>query len=201
MTSLPTWLDGTLPPEQLADLIAGTIYRPPPKPWWFYLSLEVKFAAAAVVLALILFARPTINYFLPSKTTIRSVDATLDAIVVHVVNDGPKSSTLVGERLKFGGLPIEDAELRPEKPPTIAPGAHDVKLITLGLVTKRGADGFYPNKLEIEPLLGQQRVTLEMDIRESNDPPGKSRRRIATFPAASLKSFVGKWVQGRDALD
>jgi hypothetical protein len=195
------WLDETLSAEELAASIVAKIREPPPKPWWFYVSLEVKLAAAAVLLAMILSARPTINHFLPSSTTLKSADATEDAIVAHVVNDGPKSSTLVGERLKFGALPIEDAELRPEKPPTIAPGAHDVKLITVGLVTKRGADGFYPNKLEIDPLLGQQRVTLEMDIRESNDPPGKSRRRIATFPAASLKSFVGKWVQGRHALD
>jgi len=198
MTISETWLDGTLPDADLAGLIEGAIYRPPPRPWWFYLSLEVKIAAAAALLVLILFARPAINHFLPSRTRLKSADANVQAIVAHVVNSGPKSSTLVGERLKFGALPIEDKELRLETSPTIAPGERDVKLIALELVTKCGNDGIRPNKHKIEPLLGPQPITLEIDIRESDDAPGKSRRQFVTFPAAQLKPLVGRLVSGRD---
>jgi hypothetical protein len=130
-----------------------------------------------------------------------SAAATTETIIAHIANDGPKSSTLVGQRLKFGALPIEDTELRLDKPAsaTIAPGEHDVKLIAPALVTKCGADRIRPNHDKVEALLDQQPVTLEIDIRESNDAPGQSWRRTATFPAAHLKPLVRKWVSSRDA--
>jgi hypothetical protein len=186
------WLDGTLPAEQLAKLIDGTIRRPPPARWWFYLSTPVKVAAAVLLLAVVL-------WFWPSRTMLKSADANADAIVAHVVNVSPKSSTLVGQRLKFGSLPIEDIDLRLDSP-TIFPGEHDIKLITFELLTRCGADGFRPNKHKVDLLLGQQPVTLEIDIRESDDAPGKWRRRSVTFPAAHLKPLVGRLVEGRDAL-
>jgi hypothetical protein len=193
------WLDGTLPAERLADLIEGAIRRPPPKPWWFYVSMEVKVAAAAAVLALILFARPAINFFRPSRTSIASVAADAQAITMHVKNRGPKSAALVGQRLKFGTLPIEDAELRLDTPAaaTIAPGERDVKLIVRGLLPKCNADGNHLNNVEIEPLLGQHNVTFEIKVQESDDAPGHPSTRVKTFPAALLRPFVRKWVPGR----
>lgn len=190
------WLDKTLTPEQLAARLVAKIREPPPKPWWFYVSAEVKIAVAAVLLALILFARPAINVFRPSRTSIQSVGANAQAITAHLVNSGPKSATVLGQRLKFGALPIEDAELRLDKSAsaTIAPGARDVKLIALELLTKCDADGIRPNNDKVEPLLDQQPVTLEIDIRESDDPPGHTTRRIATIPAARLKPFVRRLV-------
>ncbi|HEX2121738.1 MAG TPA: toll/interleukin-1 receptor domain-containing protein [Thermoanaerobaculia bacterium] len=196
------WLDKTLTPEQLAARLVAKIQEPPPKPWWFYVSTEVKIAIGAVVLALILFARPAINVFRPSRTTIQSVsvDASADAITAHLVNSGPKSATVVGQRLKFGALPIEDKELTLDKSAsaTLAPGARDVKLIALELLTKCDDEGIRPNKDKIEPLLDRQPVTLEIDIRESDDAPGRSTRRSVTFPAARLKPLVRKRVSGRD---
>ena len=197
-----TWLEGTLPADQLAKVIEGIIRRPPPAPWWFYLSTQRKVAAAAALLAVVLLAYPAYKMIWPSRTTLKSADANVDGIIAHVVNDGPKSATIVGKRLKFGSLPIKDSDLRLDKfeSPTIAPGERDVKLITMELVTKCGADGFLANKRKIEPLLGQQPVTLEIDIRESDDTPGKSRRRIVTFPAARLKPLVGRLVSGYETL-
>lgn len=194
------WLTTTLTPEQLAARLVAKIREPPPKPFWFYWSMEVKVAAAAALLAMILFARPAINYFRPSQTEVKSVQADAQAITAHVVNSGPKSATLVGQRLMFGGLPIEDKELRLDKSAsaTIAPGEHDVKLIALELLTKCDADGIRPNKHKIEPLLDQQPVTLVIDIRESDDPPGQSTPRIIPIPAARLKPFVRKLVSGYD---
>jgi hypothetical protein len=194
------WLDKTLSPKQLADHIVAKLREPPPQPWWFYLSMEVKVAAAAVLLALILFARPAVNLFRPSRTSIRSVDANAQEIIAHVVNGGPKSATLVGQRLKFGALPIEDKELRLDTSmsATVAPGERDVKLFALELVTKCDADGIRPNNDKVEALLDQQPVTLEIDIRESDDAPGQSRRRIVTLPAARLKPLVRRLVSGRD---
>ncbi|HXH37850.1 MAG TPA: toll/interleukin-1 receptor domain-containing protein [Thermoanaerobaculia bacterium] len=194
------WLDKTLSPDQLAARIVAKIREPPPKPWWFYLSTEVKVAAAAALLTLILFARPAVNHFLPSRTSITSVDANVQAIIAHVANSGPKSATVVGQRLKFGALPIEDKELRLDRSEsaTIAPGERDVKLTALELLTKCDADGIRPNKDRIEALLDRQPVTLEIDIRESDDAPGQSRRQVVTFPAARLKPFVGRLVSGRD---
>jgi hypothetical protein len=195
------WLDKTLTPEQLAARLVAKIREPPPKPWWFYVSTEVKVAVAAVLLALILFARPAVNFFRPSRTSIQSVDANGQAITAHLVNSGPKSATVVGQRLLFGALPIEDKELRLDDKaasPTIAPGERDVKLIALELLTKCDADGIRPNSDKVEPLLDQQPVTLVIDIRESDDAPGHSTRRSMTFPAARLQPLVRKLVSGRD---
>jgi hypothetical protein len=193
------WLDETLSAEDLAARIVAKIREPPPKPWWFYVSLQVKVAAAAVLLALILFARPTINHFLPSRTSIRSVAADAQAITVHIANRGPKTSTLISQRLKFGALPIEDNELRLGKleSATIDPGERDVKLIALGLLPKCSADGNRLNNVEIEPLLANHTVTFEIDVQESDDAPGHPTTRIATIPAARLQTFVRKWVPSR----
>ena len=190
------WLDKTLTPEQLAARLVAKIREPPPKPWWFYVSTEVKVAAAAVLLALILFAGPAVNFFRPSRTSIQSVGASEQGITAHLVNAGPKSATVVGQRLKFGALPIEDTELRLDKAAsaTITPGARDVKLIALTLLTKCDADGIRPNNDTVEALLDRQPVTLEVDIRESDDAPGHTTRRIAMIPAGRLKPFVRRWV-------
>jgi hypothetical protein len=191
------WIDGRVPPEELAELIAGAIRRPPPRPWWFYLSMEVKVAAAAVLLALILFGKPAVNLFRDSQTSIESVTANAQAITVHLKNRGPKSATIVGQRLKFGALPIEDAELRLDKSEsaTIRPDEERaVKLTALTLLPKCGADGNRPNNEEIEPLLVQHTVTLEVDVQESNNAPGHPTRRIAAISAVRLQPFVRKKV-------
>jgi hypothetical protein len=198
--SLPDiWLDGTLPADKLAKQIEGTIRRPPRKPWWFYLSMEVKAAAAAALLVLILFARPAIDHFRPSRTSIAPAAADAQGITMHVTNSGPKSSTLVGYRLKFGAIPITDADLRLKTPAsaTIAPGEHDVQLMVRELLPKCSADGSRLNNREIEPLLGQQNVTFEIDVQESDDTPGHPTTRTATMAAARLQPFVRKWVPGR----
>ena len=194
------WLDKTLTPEELAERLVDKIRQPPPKPWWFYISTEVKIAFAAVLLALILFARPAINYFRPSETNVKSADANEQAVIAHLLNSGPKSATIVGQRLKFGALPIEDAELRLAKSEsaTIAPGERDVKLIALELLTKCNAEGIRPNNDMVEPLLDRQSITLEVDIRESDDAPGHATPRTLQFPAARLKPLVRKLVSGRD---
>jgi hypothetical protein len=194
------WLDKGLKPDQLAARLVAKIQEPPPKPWWFYLSLEVKVAAAAAVLALILFARPAVNYFRPSRTAIQSAEVTAQGVTAHLVNSGPKSATLVGQRLLFGALPLEDKELRLDKSAsaTIAPGEADVKLVVLELLTKCGDDGILPNKAKVEPLLGQQPVTLVIDVQESDDAPGHSTRQSIQFPAARLIPLVRKVVSGRD---
>lgn len=177
------------------------IRQPPPKPWWFYVSTEVKVAVAAAVLATVLFARPAVNFFLPSRTSIQSVHENAQGITAHLVNSGPKSATVVGQRLMFGAVPIVDAALRLDKASaTIAPGERDVKLTALALDAKCGPDGRRLNKHKVEELLGQQPVTLVIDIRESDDAPGHSTRRIVTFPAARLKPLVGKAVSGRGSL-
>jgi hypothetical protein len=194
------WLDASLTPEQLAARLVAKLLEPPPKPWWFYLSIEVKFVLGAALLALVLFARPAVNLFRPSRTFIQSVDANAEGITAHLVNSGPKSATVVGQRLVFGALPLEDKELQLDKSVSaaIAPGERAVKLTARELLTKCGADGIRPNKHKVEPLLDQQPVTLVIDIRESDDPPGRSTRRSVTFPAARLKPFVRRWVSGRD---
>ena len=185
------WLDGTLPAEQLAELIDGTIRRPPPKPWWFYLSTEVKAAIAAGLLAVIV----AIAFSLPSRTSIGFGNANENAITVHVANYRLHHATLVGQRLKFGAIPIEDAELRLDQgeSATLPLSSRDVKLTTGTLEAKCNSDAIRATKEEIEALLDQRPVTLEIDIRESDDAPRKS---IVTFPAAHLKPLVRKLVEG-----
>lgn len=192
------WLDKTLTPEQLAARLVAKIREPPPKPWWFYVSMWVKVAAAAALLALILFMPKAINYIRPSHTEVKSVQADAEAITAHIVNSGPKSATIVGQRLMFGALPIEDKELRLDASATIAPGEHDVKLTALELLTKCDADGIRPNKNKVEPLLDQQPVRLVIEIQESDDAPDQSTPRIVPIPASLLKPLVLKLVSGRD---
>lgn len=189
------WLDKSLTPEELAARLFAKIQAPPPKPWWFYVSFKVKVAIAAVVFALILSVRPAMNAILPSNTTVLSAKAT-DVITARIVNSGPKSSTIVRQRLKFGALPIEDAELQLDKPTsaTIAHGEHHVKLIALGLETKCDDEGNRPNNEQVRELLGQQPVTLEIDIRESDDAPGQSTRQVVKLSAAQLKQLIEKGV-------
>jgi hypothetical protein len=182
---------------ELAERLVAKIRQPPPKPWWFYVSAEVYIAIAAVLLALILFGPRIINAFRPSRTSIQSVDASAQAITAHLVNSGPKSATVVGQRLKFGALPIEDKELSLDKPEsaTIAPGARDVKLIARTLQTKCGPDGIRPNNDAVAAILDQQPVILEIDIRESDDAPGQTTRRFTKIRAARLKPFVERLVE------
>jgi hypothetical protein len=189
------WLETTLSADQVAARIVAKLRDPPTAPLWFFISTRVKVAAAVLLLAVIL-------WFWPSRTTLKSADANAAGIIAHVVNIAPKTSTLVGQRLKFGSLPLEDVELRLNKSgsPTIFPGEHDIKLITFELVPKCGADGFLLTKQKVDPLLGNQPVTLEIDIRESDDAPGKWRRKSVTFPAAHLKPLVERLVSGYDTL-
>jgi hypothetical protein len=187
------WLDKELSAEEVAAGIVAKLRDPPPAPWWFHVSTPVKVAAAVLLLGVIL-------WFWPSRTTLKSADANGEGIVAHVVDISPKSSTIVGQRLKFGSLPIEDVELRLDSgSPTIFPGEHDITLKMSELLTRCGADGFRPKKQNVEPLLAMQPVTLEIDVRESDDAPGKWRRKSATFPAAHFKLLVGRLVEARDA--
>lgn len=192
------WLDERLTPEEVAAQLVAKICEPPPKPWWFYVSTEAKVALAVVLLALVL----TVYFIRPSRTQIKSVQVTEEAIIAHLANSGPmtKTATIVGQRLRFGDLPIEDKELRLGEPgsATIGRGEHDVELIALELLTECGPDEIRPNKHRVLPLLDQKQVTLEIDIRESDDAPDQSRRRSLTFPAANLTPFVRKLVSGRD---
>jgi len=197
------WLDKTLTPEQLAARLVAKIQEPPPKPWWFYVSTELKIAIGAVLLALILFAPQAVKYFRPSDTSIQSwPHVSAQGLTVHIVNSGPKSATLVGQRLKFGALPLEDTALRLDKSAsaTIAPGGGDVKLITRELLTRCNADGIRPKKDTVVPLLGQQPVILEIDVRESNDAPDQPTRHSVKFPAVRLTPLVlGKAVSDYDS--
>ena len=192
------WLDEKLSEQQVAERIVAKIQEPPPKPWWFYLSMQAKVAIAAVVLALVVFAPTIIDLFRPSRSEVAHV-ATTDAITATIVNRGPKRATIVGQRLKFGALPIVDTKLRLDPPAsaTIGPGENKVKLIALTLDPKC-IDGHLPNNAEIEPLLDHRRITLEIDIRESDDAPGQWLRQIVKIPAENLKSFVRKLVANNE---
>jgi|SRR5690349_4183548 len=141
-----------------------------------------------------------VNLCRPSRTSVDGARANEQAITARIVNTGPKSSTLVGQRLKFGKLPVEDAALWLDNgmSATIKPfEGRDVRMTAFGLMPKCGADGRYLSKFEIEPLLGPQIITLEVDVRESDDAPGRPSRRVVAIPAARLKPFVGKKVPSR----
>lgn len=189
------WLEKTLSSEQVAANIDAKIREPPPQPWWFHVSKEAKIAAAATLLALI----ALIVLTRPSRTSIKSADADVQAITAHVANVGAKRATLVGQRLKFGTLPIVDTDLNlgDSSLATVAPGWHDVKLTVLTLEPKCDADGNRPDKQAIDEVLDRNNVTLEIDVRESDDAPGHSHRETIDFPAARLRPFIGKWVPSR----
>ena len=91
--------------------------------------------------------------------------------------------------------PLRNVSVKVE-PPMPVTYTRDVKLIALALETKCDAEGIRPDKYEVEKLLDKQSVTLEIDIRESDDAPDQSTRQSVTFPAARLKPFVERWVSG-----
>lgn len=193
-------IERNTPAEKCARVLDDTIRRGDPKPWWFYVSTEVKVAAALLLLVLILSAKPTIDHFRPSRTSIALAAANEHAITAHVSNRGPKPSTLVGYRLRFSTLPIHDASLRLDKSEAATIPAHgkvDVDLKVLTLTPKCLAGGHRPNNEEIESMLDRHQVTLEVDVAESDDAPGKPSKRVATFPAKRLQPFVRKWVPSR----
>ncbi len=192
------WLDKrAVTPEYVAKRLVAKICSPPPKPWWFYISTEVKVGIAVALLALIL----AVYFLRPTRTRIQSVDVSEQTITAHLVKSGPftKSAAIVGQRLQFGALPIEDAELRLDKPAvTLRNQKAHLTVLTLD---PKCIDGHRPNNEEIEPLLASQPVTLVLDIRESDDAPGRSTPRTMTLPAARLKPFVRKWVAGNENPD
>ncbi len=190
----------TLSAKEVGARIAARIREPPPPPRWFF-STEVKVAIAVALVVLILAAYLAYILFWPSRTSLKSVQADANAIIAHVINSGPRSATLVGQRLQFGALPIKHAELRLENPAagTIAPGEHDVRLIAQDreLLPECDADGNRPGNHEIVPLLSTHEVKLEVNVQESDDAPGHSSKQAKPIPAAGLKLFVGKWVPSR----
>jgi len=76
----------------------------------------------------------------------------------------------------------------------IWPGEHSVTLTLTAIVPKCGADDHRLNNDAVAALLDRHDVTLEIDVRESDDAPGRLRTRKETIPAASLEPFIRKWV-------
>ena len=146
-----------------------------------------------------------------SETSVIMATANDDNIVINVSNTGGKPSTLLDYRLDFGELPIETRTLRPldsDQPMVVIPGHKNVimRLTALGLRARLRDDGRPGrfSKEEIDERINGQNVTLEINVRESNDPrsahfwnlikPRISHKAVDSFPAERIRDFILHWL-------
>ena len=159
--------------------------------------------------------RDLLSHYWSSETSITMMNASDDTIFVNVSNTGGKPSTLLEYRLNFGTLPVENRTLRPvdedRSKAVIPPGATvPIRLTVLGLRTRVRSDTEPERftKAEIDQLMNGQEVTLEIDIRESNDPrpghlwnlikPRKIHTAVDTFAVERIHEFVIYWLPDHD---
>jgi hypothetical protein len=150
-----------------------------------------------------------------SNTSVTMTNADYENLFVKVSNAGGKPSTLLDYRLNFGELPIETRTLHPvdsDQLMAVIPAHKDVimRLTASGLRTRIrnvGQPGRY-SKDEIDKVINEQEVTLEIDVRESNDPrsahlwnlikPRKSHKAVDSFKATSIRDFILHWLPSHD---
>lgn len=201
--------------KQFAAVVAEQIENPQPvvsippilPPLWYRLSVILTAALCLLIVALSVY-QPLRRLLRPSQTSAVFMSATPKIIHLHLSNTGPNPSTVTGYLLKFHDLPIEDARLRlvradAGKGEVPADGSLDVGLTLLGLLPKEkppikklsDEEPRYFTRAEIEPLLaGRNKVTLQVNVCESNDPPDRCHTRDVAIPADKLDLFIKKWV-------
>ena len=125
-----------------------------------------------------------------SRTSVVVARADAENIYVDVSNDGWKRSSLRAYRLRFQELPLFDTPLdllRVENRETGVVPPRDTVRITLN-VTGLRAKGVA--KDQILSSLNGRTATLEVDVRESNDPEGRWHVRSTTVPAETIRNLL-----------
>jgi hypothetical protein len=154
-------------------------------------------AVAALVLAAVLWY---VTAHLRSSTTMAVGAAQAKFIIVRMSNSGWKPSLLVTSRLKFDGVPVEDAELVPidadaYRNSVPAAGFVDIRLRPKGgELIPRCRDGRYVPLTEIVDALPQRQVSLEVDVREAGLFDGERQVKREVLDAKRLREFITDWV-------
>lgn len=160
------------------------------KPWWQRLPGVITITSAAILLVAVM--------LLPSRTNFEIADANENGVKVHVSNKGPKASQLVGFRLKFKDLPIKDTPMKvaglgwAQRKIGAFRGA-DVFLTvdTLAMRLKPATSSPYLYR-DIANRIAGDTATIEIDVRESDDPPASPSHRLQSFPARRIDPFIKK---------
>jgi len=182
--------------EGVAQVLRGKGEVPP---WYRRLRVYRNVMRALAMFAVVASTVYAGYWFIPSRTSATLLDDHKAATVtLQVQNRGGRPSTIIGGyRLKFGDLPIVDEPLDVAQAPLagVVPG-HDTVPVTLikksGFEPTRLPDGSYLTAEQIGQRLPGHNVTLEVDVKESDDPaPGRPfHTRSITFPASSIGPFL-----------
>jgi len=196
-----------------------TRLRPLWDKWRTYLTVAGVTALLVALNHFIDFASKTRDFLSPywnSHTAITMADASDDGtILVTVSNTGGKPSKLLAYRLNFGTLPVENSTLRlidEDRSKNVIPPRSQVpiRLTVLGLRAQVRSEGESErlSKTEIDQILKDQEVTLEIDVRESDDAqpshfwnrrtPRKFHTTADQFPAERIREFVLYWLPEHD---
>jgi hypothetical protein len=212
---------GKKTPQQLVSLIVETVLAPE-QPGKIERAKQRKkarrlrhfryaAAAALVVVALLWYVLSHIH----SHTTTAVGTATAEFINVRLSNSGWKPSTPIGYRLKLDGIPIEglpvermrgvpvdgvsvvdldpiDAHAGKDSVP--ASSSVDIHLRPKGgELIPQCRDHKYVKLEEIQEALRQHRVTLEVDVRESDDGAEKKHVVGEALDGKRLDKFIANW--------
>lgn len=131
-----------------------------------------------------------------SHTNFKFVSANSDVIFVTVWNTGQRPSAILGGRLNFGDIPIDDVELElPEidtsEAKNVIPKEADRVMVALTIPPFQGLrnHGSSYTKESIQQLLNRQRVTLYLNVEESD---GDAASPHGTFTVDRIKTFIIK---------
>jgi hypothetical protein len=194
--------------EQLADLIAHRVIQYKKRR-----RLQRISAASAALLIVLALIAGTCYVNRPSNTHVAVLDKADSAhIYAQVWNTGGKPSELMSYWLKFGRLPVgggesatvNEAELRPSRiyavkdANIIEPGSKvtiALFLDELSGLPKPGRPERY-NVDEISNQLGDDPVTLEICVKESNDDdPRLCHKRPASIASKKIEAFIAGRMQ------
>ncbi|HEV7237839.1 MAG TPA: toll/interleukin-1 receptor domain-containing protein [Thermoanaerobaculia bacterium] len=193
------WIDvGERSPETIAELIVAKVkdeeVRPRERTRWQKIKDYVRYRVwriAAVLALLIALAAGVAERYRPSHTSV-AFERAANTIVVRVENSGRRPSELVGGRLKFKRVPLKETELAVvrNEPSHVERGKGERNLLPVKLELFRTRP---IKKEEVIDQLASGEVTLEIDVKESNETEPR-RRPLEPLPAEKMKPFIEKWV-------
>lgn len=169
-----------------------------PQSWWarYVTSTQIKISLLAGILALSYGIIDHIIdwYYWNSHTSFVVTTADSKYIYVSLRNTGRKSAMLMKSRLIFD-LPIQSVDLDPMNDNNDSRViSHDGLKVAL---TTSGLDASVP-RTEIERRIGTgQSVTLQLEVRESNDSFKDHHFLRETFPASQIKDFILRNIPSR----
>ena len=168
----------------------GELIRQFPPPWYRrFLRIERIVGLGALLAVLIGFIYVALKWH--SNTSVSFTRAGDTTIYARVQNTGLAPSTMQSYWLRFGGGPIQDINLVPVGiKPSVIPGRGQADL---ALLVRRLDPSIRPGTSDpytcekVHSLLKNKKVTLEIEVNESNAP---GRKRNASFDSFFIHNLI-----------